>query len=424
MSAAFKTAAKSASTGIGRRSQTVVQQQTPPPPSASAVQQRYYVCQKCRRSFKLVLSNKPLGKNIDGGFLWIEDACAVDLSPIQLHATVSSLLQYASDKTKSDMPLCKECCESVGWAPGGLADCLRTSEHDAQVYQTQLAALESQERAMGDLDEAAEEIEKDLARIEAEEQELLRQLEGIEGEVCNVDKELMRAVEAKRESEQTAAELWQNVFDFAVEHHYLRETIDSYERYVILADEELGRLANTNLLNEAFHIWYEGHFGTINKLRLGRLPSQPVEQNEINAAWGYLAQLLNTLLNIWGVHTAKYRVVPKGSFSVVLKLGPKSSNLLELWAGATGLWASTRYDNAMTGFACCVDDLCKHCINLFPDEVVPCKMEDDRIEGYSVKLSAPSQTDESWTKALKHLLMNLKWLVCMTACHKNFHTAT
>jgi beclin 1 len=28
-------------------------------------------------------------------------------------------------------------------------------------------------------------------------------------------------------------------------------------------------------LTDAYHIWYEGHFGTINGLRMGRLPSLP-----------------------------------------------------------------------------------------------------------------------------------------------------
>ena len=40
---------------------------------------------------------------------------------------------------------------------------------------------------------------------------------------------------------------------------------------------------------------HDGHFGTINTFRLGRLPSVPVEWNEINAAWGQTVLLLHTM---------------------------------------------------------------------------------------------------------------------------------
>jgi len=38
----------------------------------------------------------------------------------------------------------------------------------------------------------------------------------------------------------------------------------------------LDMLKQTNLYNDAFYIWHDGHFGTINGLRLGTLPTQPV----------------------------------------------------------------------------------------------------------------------------------------------------
>lgn len=71
-------------------------------------------------------------------------------------------------------------------------------------------------------------------------------------------------------------------------------------------------LKQTNLYNDAFYIWHDGHFGTINGLRLGTLPTQPVKLklrrvkkkpdrffqvpwSEINAAWGQAVLLLYTL---------------------------------------------------------------------------------------------------------------------------------
>jgi hypothetical protein len=36
---------------------------------------------------------------------------------------------------------------------------------------------------------------------------------------------------------------------------------------------QLERLRRTNVFNDAFHIWFDGPFGTVNGFRLGRLPS-------------------------------------------------------------------------------------------------------------------------------------------------------
>lgn len=44
-------------------------------------------------------------------------------------------------------------------------------------------------------------------------------------------------------------------------------------------------------------IWHDGPFGTINSLRLGRLPQCTVEWSEINAGIGQAALLLDTISN-------------------------------------------------------------------------------------------------------------------------------
>ena len=43
-----------------------------------------------------------------------------------------------------------------------------------------------------------------------------------------------------------------------------------------VAQSQLEMLKRTNVLNDAFHIWHDGDFGTINNFRLGRLPNVPV----------------------------------------------------------------------------------------------------------------------------------------------------
>lgn len=73
--------------------------------------------------------------------------------------------------------------------------------------------------------------------------------------------------------------------DLEAEVHYLKSQRD--------------RLSKINVLNTAFHIWKQGSFGTINGFRLGQLPHSQVEWNEINAAWGQVALLINVSLGCW-----------------------------------------------------------------------------------------------------------------------------
>lgn len=118
------------------------------------------------------------------------------------------------------------------------------------------------------------------------------------------------------------------------------KSVDNQMRYCQI---QLDRLKKTNVFNATFHIWYadmgglggdiltshdtneqkkkkkkaiwerqilklfflfsrhSGQFGTINNFRLGRLPSVPVEWNEINAAWGQTVLLLHALANKMGL---------------------------------------------------------------------------------------------------------------------------
>lgn len=155
---------------------------------------------------------------------------------------------------------------------------------------------------------------------------------------------------------------------------------------------QLDRLKKTNVFNATFHIWYKiahihtamcnrlctlycvkfsrktqseclltdsecslwrhsGQFGTINNFRLGRLPSVPVEWNEINAAWGQTVLLLHALANKMGLRfkrfssahaqrlyecsfinrlfsSSRYRLVPYGNHSYLESLTDKSKVLI------------------------------------------------------------------------------------------------
>ncbi len=79
------------------------------------------------------------------------------------------------------------------------------------------------------------------------------------------------------------------------------------------------------MFDDAFSISVDGHFGTINGLRLGRTPAQTIEWSEINAALGYACLLLSTLTKRAQYKLKKYKLMPLGSFSQIAKLDDPTS---------------------------------------------------------------------------------------------------
>ena len=68
---------------------------------------------------------------------------------------------------------------------------------------------------------------------------------------------------------------------------------------------------------------HDGHFGTINGLRLGRLPTFIVEWSEINAAWGQVVLLLHSLAKKINLVFKRYKLIPYGNHSFIQSLDPK-----------------------------------------------------------------------------------------------------
>jgi beclin 1 len=79
------------------------------------------------------------------------------------------------------------------------------------------------------------------------------------------------------------------IFRTLAEQTQERHDLNAQIKY---ATEHRKQLLATNVLDMAFFIWKDGEYGTINGLRLGRLPNDNVEWNEINGAFGQIAMLL------------------------------------------------------------------------------------------------------------------------------------
>ncbi|XWS32050.1 hypothetical protein CRYUN_Cryun23aG0127900 [Craigia yunnanensis] len=259
--------------------------------------------------------------------------------------------------------------------------------------------------------------------IEEEEKKLEAAIEEIEKQNAEVNAELKELEQKSNRFKELEERYWQefNNFQFQLIAH--QEERDAILVKTEVSQAHLELLKRTNVLNDAFPIWHDGEFGTINNFRLGRLPKIPVEWDEINAAWGQACLLLHTMCQYFRPKFHyRIKIIPMGSYPRIMD---SNNNTYELF-GPVNLFWSTRYDKAMTLFLTCLKDFAefansKDQENNIPPEKrfnLPYKIENDKVENYSITQSFNKQ--ENWTKALKYTLCNLKWALYWFIGSTNF----
>lgn len=151
-------------------------------------------------------------------------------------------------------------------------------------------------------------------------------------------------------------------------------------------------------------------FGTISGLRLGRLDTEAVPWEEINAAWGQSVLLLSVLMKRISFTSAKYILYPCGSFSSIAEIHDTSVKY-ELYGSETNFAKlSTRFNKAQELFLDCV-----HEFSLFVQShssmqlALPYKIANGKIADISVKFDLNAK--EHWTRALRYMLQTLKTLL-------------
>ncbi|KAG0663905.1 autophagy protein 6 [Rhodotorula mucilaginosa] len=310
--------------------------------------------------------------------------------------------------------------------------------------------------------ELKEALEKDIAKLRKAEAHAVAELKAVEAQKASLadDKAALDAEEAELAREE--AEFWKQHSKYVVRRDELQDREDSLRTRLAYGHKELEKLQRTNV--------YKAGFGTINGLRLGRLPGINVEWPEINAAWGHTLLLLSTIAHKFGFyHFRGYRLVPCGSFSTIEKLEEDPANAeTDAGAGALGrggangarglttqaaatsvggsgaavsggggglgdggsdgksvvavyelygsgdfavtrLLQNRRFDMAMVAFLECLRQLVEFVTARDPKVRVPHAVVKDRIGDVSIKLQFGS--DEAWTRALRHVLLDLKILL-------------
>ena len=213
----------------------------------------------------------------------------------------ASLFDMLSDHSSVDHPLCEECTDTMLQY---LDQQLDQAEQDSQQYQDFLASLSNETEESSNLGQ----LQVELDGLKLEEQELVEELETLKQENEKIDRELEVESRARERLEEEEEQYWRQ-YSLHKQQLLLAEdeyrSLDCQLRY---NQSQLDKLKKTNVFNATFHIWHSGHFGTINGFRLGRLPSIPVDWNELNTAWGQTVLLLHSLVKRIKLQLQRYQL--------------------------------------------------------------------------------------------------------------------
>jgi len=316
------------------------------------------------------------------------------------------LFDILSENSEIDHPLCEECTNVLFLQ---LDSQLRTLRQDCADYRRVLAQLQQQDSAI------TSQLDDDIGHLRTEEEVLLKELDEVSEERASVAAELAALQISEKELEKEEEQLHREINQYEhrlAEVNLQQKCLDDELKY---SHNELDKLKKTNVFNTVFHIWHEGHFGTINGFRLGRLPTFNVEWDEVNAAWGQTALLLYSLANANSFVFQRYKIVPFGSQSYL-----EGETRLPLFTnGGLRLFWDAKFDQGMVAFLDCLkqflDSIEKKGSFNFPYKIDKSKIGDQK-GFYSIKLHFNSE--EQWTKALKFMLINLKWALTVVAHNK------
>eukprot|EP00038_Savillea_parva_P026186 m.52091 g.52091 ORF g.52091 m.52091 type:complete len:439 (-) comp7350_c0_seq3:3177-4493(-) len=324
------------------------------------------------------------------------------------HATqvAQHLFNVMSGRADVDHPLCEECTDS-------LLDQL-DAEHRRVEEECREASefLKAQDQAMRGAESGSlESAQKELDDLKQEEAALIDRLKEVDKEQESLKSEEARLdIETKR-LEAEEKRYWKEYNEYQLELGDVLEENATVTRQYRLACRQLEKLKKTNVFNDVFHIWHDGHFGTINNFRLGRLPTVPVGWDEINAAWGQTVLLLHTMALRLGVRFVRYRLVPYGSQSKLVSLDDQSKELPLYGRDGIRMFWEPKFDQAMVAFLDCLQQFKDHVESKDAHFKLPYFINKDKIGDSTGELSIRIQLnhEEIWTRALKFMLTNVKW---------------
>lgn len=369
------------------------------------------------------------------------------------------LFEILSSHSDIDHPICAECTDLL---LSQLQTRLAASTKERDAYISFLKTLNNTIPTPAEVSKA----QSLLAATKAAEVKAFAELIALEKEKAVLDDEIATLEAESLSLDEEEQAFWRSRNAFALTLSSFQNDRDALNAAYDHDAQQLERLQRTNVYNDTFCIGHDGFFGTINGLRLGRLPPpQSVDWSEINAAWGTAALLLATVAEKLGFTFRGYKIKPMGSTSKIDKYEYPNSASRQPSAGNTpattpdtssqrhqpkitslDLFSSgdlplgrmilhRRLDAGMVAFLECLRQLGDFVEkgSAGPTSAAPAPIRSasttgrespasgpgglkspytiskDRIGAESIKLGV--STDEAWTKACKYTLTCCKFLL-------------
>lgn len=246
----------------------------------------------------------------------------------QIEST-TRLFEILSSHSDIDHPICTECTELL---LSQLQNRLAASTKERDAYISFLKALNNTIPTLAEVAKA----HSSLAAAKAAEAKAFAELVTLEKEKAALDDEIATLEAESFSLDEEEQAFWRSRNAFALTLSSFQNERDALNAAYDHDAQQLERLQRTNVYNDTFCIGHDGFFGTINGLRLGRLPPpQNVDWSEINAAWGTAALLLATMAEKLGFTFRGYRMKPMGSTSKIEKYEYPSSGSRQSSSGST-----------------------------------------------------------------------------------------
>jgi beclin len=267
-------------------------------------------------------------------------------------------------------------------------------------------------------------------RLESEDIDINDDSKGLEQEIQTSEQKLIEIKNQRKEIQRRREDLQQKKYQLLnlkveieeksnsliYDRNTLRDQLDSLESHLHGDGILLQKFLQINPINDAFHIWYSGPFGTINNFRLGRLLSHPIDWIEINSALGEAASAIYTIAHKADYQFRKYQIYPMGCFARISRIDDRT-NVYHLFTdGSFSLFPKRNFNLALVGFLTCIAELGNHVMEQDPTLQLPYDIDatEGKINLHPITISAD---EELWTRALKYLLSDVKWIIAWATKH-------
>ncbi|KAI7905922.1 autophagy protein Apg6-domain-containing protein [Cokeromyces recurvatus] len=325
------------------------------------------------------------------------------------------VFQIMSSKSSVDHPMCQECTDI-------LLETLERQMSDVSRERDCYIEFLKKVKEGRVTKEEEEELKNQVEELKLAEKEASEELMKLKEEEARYDKELKALESELKELDQQEEEFWEKANEYQTNLQHFQNERDSINLKYDHDVKQYERLQKTVVYNDAFCISQDGPFGTINGFRLGRTSTYPVEWNEINAAWGQTLLLLYTIANKLKFQFKTYRLVPMGSFSRIEKVDGDSVISYELYgSGDFGInkmfFLNRRFDHAMVAVLNCLKQLTDYAEARDKTIRLPYRINKDKIGDLSIRIQF--NQDDLWTKALRYMLINMKWILAFSSRANN-----